>query len=403
MQRHPLSLPAIFFIACIATATCRTGPDAPRHEWCAPRDGLDNARAVFAATGRGRVAFLGGSITHNAGWRDQVCAWLQQRWPDVAFDFVNAGIPSMGSPPGAFRIERDVFARGKVDLLFEEAAVNDSTNGHSDREQIRAMEGIVRHARTHNPAIDIVLLHFADPDKLSDYERGGTPTVIANHERVAAHYRLPSLDLAREVHDRIRRGEFTWAADFVDLHPSPFGQRLYATSIVRMLEAAWSAEDSRAPSDHAPLPMPLDAWCYDRGRLLTPSAALPGDGFALVERWQNTVGGGTRTGFVDVPMLVGERPSATFTLTFRGRAVGLFVAAGPDAGTLEFRIDGGAWRNVDLFTRWSAELHLPWLHVLDAELDPAREHHLVVRIADARHRMSRGHACRIAHFVINDP
>ena len=404
MQRHPLSLPTHCLVAGFAIAACCTAPPAaPAPEWQAPRNGLANSRAVFAATGRARVAFLGGSITHNPGWRELVCEWLQQRWPEVAFDFVAAGIPSMGSPPGAFRIERDVFARGKVDLLFEEAAVNDSTNGHADVEQLRAMEGIVRHARAHNPAIDIVLLHFADPDKLASYDRGETPAVIRNHERVAAHYRLPSLDLAREVHDRIDRGEFTWAADFVDLHPSPFGQRLYAASITRLLAAAWASTDANPTMQPAPLPAPLDAWCYDRGRLLPPAAATPGDGFALVERWQNTIGGGTRAGFVDVPMLVGERPGAQFTLACRGRAVGLFVAAGPDAGSLEFCIDDGAWRSVDLFTPWSAGLHLPWLYVLDAELDPAREHRLTVRIAEARHRDSRGHACRIAHFAINDP
>ncbi len=379
---------------------CRSTPTAPPEPWCELRDGLANSAATFAATGRGRVAFLGGSITHNPGWREQVCEWLQRRWPHVTFDFVAAGIPSMGSLPGAFRCERDVFARGKVDLLFEEAAVNDSTNGHSDREQLRAMEGIVRHARANNPAIDVVLMHFADPDKLASYGRGATPQVIANHERVAAHYRLPSLDLAREVHDRIARGEFTWADDFRDLHPSPFGQRLYAASITRLLDAAWPA--AAAPSPHpAPLPPPLDPWCYDQGLLLPPGAIVHSDGFALDARWQNRVGGGTREGFVDVPMLVGERPGAQFTMSVRGRAIGLFVAAGPDAGTLEYRVDGMAWRTVDLFTPWSAHLHLPWLVMLADELDAAREHRLEVRIAEQHHRDSRGHACRIAHFAYN--
>ena len=37
--------------------------------------------------------------------------------------------------------------------------------------------------------------------------------------------------------DRIARGEFTWEDDFRNLHPSPFGQKVYARSIRRTLEA----------------------------------------------------------------------------------------------------------------------------------------------------------------------
>ena len=48
---------------------------------------------------------------------------------------------------------------------------------------------------------------------------------------------------------------------------------------------------------------------------------------------------GTRPGFVRVPMLVGEQPGDAFSLPFNGRAVGLFVTAGPDAGTIELRIE----------------------------------------------------------------
>ena len=218
------------------------------------REGLARSRRAFEATGRGRVAFLGGSITHNPGWRDQVCAYLTARFPRTEFEFVAAGIPSMGSTPGAFRLERDVFGGGPVDLLFQEAAVNDSTNGRTPAEMTRGVEGIVRHARALNPDVDVVLMHFVDPGKTRTIRAGGTPEVIARHEAVAEAYGLPSLDLAREVTRRMDAGQFTWADDFRDLHPSPFGQRLYAASMRRLLSAAWApraaslAAPSTAPS-----------------------------------------------------------------------------------------------------------------------------------------------------------
>ena len=371
----------------------------PRQDYFELRGGLRHARQVFEETGRGRVAFLGGSITAGPGWRDQVCAYLTERFPETELEFVGAGIPSTGSTPGAFRVARDVFADGPVDLLFEEAAVNDSTNGRTDAEQLRGMEGIVRRARGLNPRVDVVLLHFVDPAKMKAYRAGEVPAVVRNHERVAAHYALPSLNLALEVTERIDRGEFTWVDDFKDLHPSPFGQDLYARSIERLLEAAWA--DERPPATRE-LPPPLDRFSYARGRLLPPTVATPGEGFALVERWTNTVGGGTRPGFVGVPMLVGETPGASFQLRFTGSAVGLFVAAGPDAGTIEHRVDGGPWRTRDLFTRWSAGLHLPWLYVLEAELDPDADHLLEVRVSSERHPRSKGHACRVVHVAVND-
>lgn len=369
-----------------------------------PSGALENCRARFETTKRGRVAFLGGSITANPGWRDATCAYLRARFPATKFEFIAAGIPSMGSTPGAFRLERDVFAQGPVDLLFQEAAVNDSTNGRSATEMTRATEGILRHARLQNPSVDLVLMHFVDPAMMARYRAGETPTVIQQHEAVAAHYKATTLHLAREVTERIDAGQFTWKDDFKNLHPSPFGQRLYAASIRRLLSGSWDEPRTAAqtPTPH-PLPKPLDRYSYDAGAILPLSAATALQGFELLQDCDPCsagVGGGVRAGFHGVPMLVGTQPGDSLSLSFTGRAIGIWVAAGPDAGTIEHRIDDGPWITRDLFTRWSAGLHLPWIYVLAAELDGA-EHRLQLRIAPTKNARSKAHSCRIAHFVIN--
>ncbi|MFH1264421.1 MAG: SGNH/GDSL hydrolase family protein, partial [Planctomycetota bacterium] len=305
----------------------------------------------------------------------------------------------------AFRLLRDVFGRGQVDLLFEEAAVNDSTNFRSPQQITRGMEGILRHARQENPKIDIVVMHFVDPSKMDDYRAGETPVVIGQHEAAAEHYDVPTIHLAREVTERIDAGQFTWEDDFLDLHPSPYGQQLYAATIRRMLAAAWSrplASDAEA----APGPMPaepLDPFSYDAARLVPVGEAAELAGFSEIERCdpRDPAGGGVREGFVDVPMLVGTKPKDEFSLKFTGRAVGLFVAAGPDAGIVEFRIDEGPWRSQDLFTAWSQSLHLPWAYVLEDELD-GKAHSLTVRISENQNEKSRGHACRVVHFLVNE-
>src|SRR5665648_1257296 len=122
------------------------------------------------------------------GWRDMVCDYLKQRFPSTEFDFINAGIPSTGSTPGAMRFTRDVLSKGPVDLLFEEAAVNDATNGFKPERMLRGMEGIIYQAIKSNPNIDIVMLHFVDQDKMSDYNNGKTPEVIpVSYTHLRAH------------------------------------------------------------------------------------------------------------------------------------------------------------------------------------------------------------------------
>lgn len=361
------------------------------------RDGLALSHSKFSAGGTARVAFLGGSITYNPDWTNRVGKSLELRFPNTEFEFVNAGIPSFGSTPGAFRWREDAFGFGPVDLLFVEAAVNDSTNGRSETKMVRGMEGIVRGVRRDSPGTDIVLMHFVDPGKIQQIQRGEVPQVISAHEAVAERYGCPSLDLAAEVTFRIQAGEFTWKDDFKNLHPSPFGQELYAKAIERVLDRAFL--EARAIPEPAPheMPSPLDADCYQGGTTHGPDAATDLDGFELISPWRPTDGKGGRPGFVDVPVLVATEAGATCTLEFEGTGVGVLVNAGPDAGLLEWSIDGGEWQRVDLFTRWSRGLHLPWSHVLAAGLRDG-DHALRLRTAE-RTAGPGGSAVRIARFL----
>jgi lysophospholipase L1-like esterase len=372
------------------------------------RGGLYRSFAKFEIEKVGRVAFLGGSITQSKGWRDLVCEDLQKRFPRTKFDFIAAGISSLGSTPGAFRFQRDVLANGPVDLLFEEAAVNDDTNGFSDIEQIRGMEGIVRHALRSNPKMDVVLLHFVDPGKMNEIRAGKTPAVIANHEKVADRYGIPSIDLAREVTDRIDAGEFTWDKDFKGLHPAPFGHELYARSIGRLLNHAWKEGPTNVNVPARELPPPVDSASYFFGRLVGAAEAVDSGkaklvkGWSLANPWTPADKAGTRPGFVQCPALIAEESGATMQYSFSGTGIGLFIAAGPDTGNIEYRIDQGDWRTQELFTEWSSGLHLPWAKMLASEL-PDGEHQLELRVSPTSDSRSKGHAIRIIHFLVNAP
>ncbi len=365
------------------------------------RGGLRNSLVRFEREKKGRVAFLGGSITWGGGWRDSICNYLKIRFPETQFEFINAGIPSMGSTPAAFRLEQDVLSHGPIDLLFEEAAVNDDTNEFSTPEQVRAMEGIVRHTLASNPKADIVFMHFVDPGKMEQYRKGQTPQVILNHDRVAAHYLVPTINLAREVTERIDAGEFTWEKDFRDLHPSPFGQSVYSRSMKAFLEQAWKSPAGNGESMEVHyVPAPLDAANYEGGTLIDIHQVKAAKGWMVNEKWQPKDGKGTRDNYTDVPMLINEGNPGTLKFSFTGNAVGIAVAAGPDAGIIEYSIDGGPWQQRDLFTNWSAGLHLPWFYTLGTALARGK-HDLQIRMSAGKNAKSTGHACRIRYLYLN--
>lgn len=393
----------------------------PYARYLAVREGLAHSYKAIVKEKKATVAFLGGSITFNPGWRDKVCTYLREEYPETDFHFIAAGIPSLGSLPHAFRVQRDVLDSGRVDLLFVETAVNDRVNGTDSLTQVRALEGIVRHAEKSNPGMNIVMMAFADPDKTADYDAGRVPVEVANQELVAAHYGLPSINIAKEVHDKIRNGEFDWKKDFKDIHPAEFGQQLYFENIKTLLEvgfgkAARSAAGGSAMAgsttagsamaaparEKTAMPVPLDKASLTNGEYDGVENARYDKDWTLDKDWTPSDQAATRPGFVHVPVLESSTPGAELTLPFTGTAVGIAVVSGPDAGIISYAVDGGAYRDQDLYTRWSGGLHLPWYLLLGAGLSRGR-HVLHLKISDGKNPLSKGNACRIVHFLVNAP
>jgi len=367
------------------------------------RGGLRNSITKFVNQRTGRVAFLGGSITQNPGWRDSICAYLKKQFPTTTFDFINAGIGSMGSTPAAFRMERDVLSKGKIDLLFEEAAVNDGPSGNnfSKTEQIRAMEGIVRHAITSNPQMDIVFVYFADPSKNASYASNLIPDVIINHDSVARVYNIPAINLAKEVSDRIKLGEFDWNADFVSIHPSPFGQGIYYRSIRCFLDSIW--KNSVLSNDQLisrNLSEKIDQYCYDTGYLVDITKAESSPNWTINSNWSPTDGIATRADYTNVPMLIGQTPDSILTFKFNGRAVGISTASGPNAGVVLSSIDGGPWQSTDLFTTSSKSVYLPWYYTLYSTLSQGN-HTLRLKMSANHNVKSIGNVALIRYFFVS--
>ncbi len=352
----------------------------------------------FEGEKRGHVAFMGGSITEMNGYRPLMTKWLQERFPATQFTFTNAGISSTCSTTGAFRLQTDVLDKGSVDLFFVEFAVNDDQDAqHSSAACIRGMEGIIRHLRTHNPKADAVVTYFVNPGMLSALQAGKSPLPMAAHEEVLKHYDVSSVHLAKEVAKRITAGNFTWK-EYGGTHPKLPGNALCANLAQVLLERSWSRKAQTIPH---PLPEKLlNPSSYVRGRFLSPDHADHDDSWSWSEPAWNKLPGGKRKRFLGFPLLHAEKPGGKAIIEFEGSAIGAYVLAGPDAGILEFALDGKTMGKIDLFHHYSKGLHYPRTIMFAHGLMPGK-HRLELRVSKENHPASKGHAARILQFCAN--
>jgi hypothetical protein len=364
------------------------------------RDGLTNSRIVFETTGKGVVAFIGGSITEMKGYRPILIDSLKKRFPRTEFKFISAGVSSTCSDTGAFRAEEDVFSKGVPDLFFVEFAVNDDQDGHKTKaESIRALEGLVRHARRVNPKMDIMLSMLVNRHELELVQSGVVPEPYKAHLEVADHYGLPTANIGAELAARIAKGEFTWQR-YRDCHPSPDGNRLVADVQERIFDASgFGAPFTGGTAKARPLPPPIDRNCYEEGRFLD-FEEVKNEGGWEVSAPDVTALKVTARPQVRTVNFHAEKPGAKCSFSFVGTAAGLYITTGPDAGMLDVSVDGAPPRRVDLWDAYSPKLHYPKTVMLADGLPRAR-HTISLTLSEERNPASRGTACRIYRFAVN--
>ena len=357
------------------------------------RSSLPNSGPKFLRERSGRVAFLGGSITQMNGWSKLIEEDLCARFPETEFQFNNAGIGGTNSTFGVFRFDDDVLAKGPVDLLFIEFAVNDAAEYRLNNQRMQAIEGIIRKARQLNPASDILVLYLADEGKVQAYRESKEPLVITHHERIMAHYDIPVINLALEMTRRLDAGHFVWS-DFSrdSCHPLPLGDAQYADCIKEFLNAAWKDASPSCQIKYHPLPAPL---CEDHLAAARLIGTKDAQGWTVVHGWLAELVC-NYSGPLDV--LTATTPGETLTLPFVGTILAMNAIAGMDAGMLEISIDGGAFTEMDLFDNYCHRFHRPVFHMLAHGLSNG-PHTAQLRVADRQNPLSTGHAVRVLQFA----
>ncbi|NNJ27074.1 SGNH/GDSL hydrolase family protein [Alienimonas chondri] len=355
--------------------------------WLHVRGGLPQFQAALKGDDPVRVVFFGGSITEGNGYRPLVEAKLRATYPNVEFDFHNAGVSSTGSTTGVFRYLDAATGDGKwwrgmgspepiplaADLVIAEAAVNDDQDERLPAADAGwGMEGIARHVHVFSDKPSLMFVHFVNPSILEAFRAGKRPVSIAAHERVAEHYAVPSVNVAQEVARRIDEGTLTWK-EYGGTHPGPPGHELAAEMIVTAIERSLQQQPEGASTEE---PLRDDA--------LDMALTVPGEnainavwGITADDAW--TVGvpdwdalkGSVRGRFQDLKLLHTDDAGAVLTFAGLSPAVGLYVLAGPDAGAVEVSVPGEEPKIVQLYHEHSKGLHYPRTVLLYRSDEPA--------------------------------
>lgn len=345
---------------CAALPAVAVEPAAPLVEAreVRARGGLPNFFRKAQTTGAEvKVAYLGGSITAQNGWRVRTLAYFKRAYPQATFAEINAAIGGTGSDLGVFRVQQDVLSKGP-DLLFVEFAVNDG--GADPQRIIRAMEGIVRQSWKANPRTDICFVYTITEALSPPMLEGKLQRSASAMERVADHYGIPSITLGMEVARLAKAGTLLWkaklprtvdekaalgdkfvfAADGVHPHDST-GQVLYTQAIIRSLPVLAIA--NAWPTAHVAGPA-LDPANWERATLVPITAAKLSAGLAPADLKTDAFAKGWSNRLPAIVKLT--KPGQSLEFKFQGTHCAVYDIVGPTGGMVAVTLDGKAQKPV---------------------------------------------------------
>lgn len=313
-----------------------------------PRGGLGNVFAKLEKGGEVRIAYFGGSITAQEGWRPKTLKWFREAYPQAKIVEINAAIGGTGSDLGVYRYQQDVL-RHQPDLVFVEFSVNDG--GASPENIWRGMEGIVRQTWAANPVTDLCYVYTFRTGYETDLDRGFCPRAAAADEVLADHYGIPSINMAMRTAELAREGKLLYVPkkdaagqelptpegtilfSKDGVHPLDAGHGVYTQVITEAL-ALMKAESKPAPHVLKPALM-ADHWQQAKLVPLEPGMLTPG--------WKQlpTTEGLGKSFQNRMPQIwEASRAGERISFKFKGTAVKLYDLLGPDAGQVVCTLDG---------------------------------------------------------------
>jgi lysophospholipase L1-like esterase len=348
---------------------------------CTVRNGIPGFFTKIKSGKAITVGYIGGSITQGMYcYRTQSAKYLQTLFPKVDIKFINAGVSGTGTDLGACRMEEQLL-KYEPDLIFIEFAVNGA--------YAPGMEGMIRQARQRHPATEICLIYTVFTGQTQAYAEGRIPENIAGLEKLAEHYKIPSVHLAMEAAQLEKEGRLVWKGDTAatpdkivfsadGIHPVVAGGNLYAAALARAMQKMQKAKPSPAA---AVLPAALYASDWEKAGMYAP------------EEVATFSGGWLNVNTVTIPKLKPfagwfpsikktDKPGSSYTFRFKGTMFGIFDIGGPEAGQLQFELDGQKVRLQEISSKG--------YHLFKAVADTAKGVELINRFNNYCNNRYRG-------------
>ena len=375
---------------------------------CTPRGGLPN---FFGKLESGvpevNIAYFGGSITCQNGYRVLSREYFASRYPGTRFNEVYAAIGGTGSDLGAYRCGHDVLS-GRPDLVFVEFAVNDS--GTEPAVIRRNMEGIVRQIWAADSSTDIIFVYTVTEScqkNMLDDRMERSSSVM---EDIADYYSIPSVNFGAGLVPLIENGTLVMKSDSKPLsrvsgselnvsaegdgtidglpvnaegriafssdgvHPfENTGHVLYE----RALERSWPMIMACGKVRPHKIPSPMVEGCLDKVETVSFE-----DGRVNVDgEWKLNTSEDPVTspflGFSD--KFYTFEPGSEISFRFRGSSAALYDLLGPQSSALTVTVDGEERSN----TRFDGycTYHRLALMGLCSSLDPEAVHSVTVKVS----------------------
>ena len=325
---------------------------------CSPRGGLPNFFNKLKKNKELKVAYFGGSVTDQRGWRVFSLNWLQKQFPQAKIEEINAAIGGTDSGLGVFRLDHDVL-RFKPDLIFIEFAINDSKMSSIDIE--KSFEGIIRKTWRKLPECDICFVYTLTGRDQKTLFRGKMSPTASVMERIADHYNIPTIHMGVEIAELAKKGKLVFRGAkgtmtrvsgkelnenaeipvnkngkiaFTGDGTHPYintGHKLYMAAIARSLPII---EKSGKPDPHK-LPKAMGTNWEHAEMLPLSQGALSKSGWQRMPRKSPLSKFNKR-----MPQIWKAAPGATLEFKFKGVKLGIYDIIGPDCGCLEITVDG---------------------------------------------------------------
>ncbi|MDO4949840.1 MAG: SGNH/GDSL hydrolase family protein [Bacteroidales bacterium] len=349
------------------------------------------------------IAYFGGSITEQDGYRIHSRKFFQQQYPDTKINEINAAIGGTGSDLGVFRCWHDVL-RHNPDLVIVEFAVNDY--GMSVVNIRKQMEGIVRQVWRHDATTDILFVYTLTADHIKELQRGCMPRSASVMEEIADYYDIPSIHMGVEVTRLVGEDKLTMKAEREEatprvsgdetgtdgtiptnadgkipfakdgVHPYPdTGHALYLSAIRRSLPTIKAA--GRLCPHSLPASMVPD--CLEQ----VATVSFDDEWVRKTGPWKKN----DATDAITKPFLkrcddfFTFEPGAEVTFCFRGSKASIYDLLGPECAILSVTVDSQPVRMVPRFDGYCTYHRLALMYVCD-NLDPSKVHRVGIKVTN---------------------